>query len=148
MSYKLIKEILSRSESKDWDSAKLEWDFVSVFESEVEETCLCGHYPIKNICIIENLKNGNSVEIGNCCVKKFIDVDIGDKVILSRRRIKDDITKGLNEITLDYLYDNDIINDWEYNFSLNTKLKRRLSGKQSEVRKKINNKFLKFTSRI
>jgi hypothetical protein len=107
---------------------------------------LCGH-SIYNICIIENLKNGNKAEVGNCCVKKFMDVDIGDKVILSINRIKKDITKGLNKITLDYLYDNNIINDWEYNFSLNTKLKRRLSGKQLDIRKKINNKFLKFTSR-
>lgn len=145
MNYKLTEEILKRSESENWDSAKTEWKFINVFESENDETCLCGHYPIKNICIIENIKNGQAVEIGNCCVKKFINVDVGDKVISSRKRVKKDINKGLNEATLNYLYENNIINDWEYKFSMDTKLKRNLSGKQLNIRLKINAKFLKFT---
>ena len=52
--YKLIDEIIKLSQSKLWDIAKTEWDFDSIYVSDAPQTCLCGHYPIINICIIKN----------------------------------------------------------------------------------------------
>ncbi len=75
MEYQLIEEIISRSHSNDWNSAKNEWSFEYVYQSEEKETCLCGHHPIINICVLKNSINNNETEVGNCCVNKFLGID-------------------------------------------------------------------------
>lgn len=39
-----------------WDEAKIEWIFTNAYQSNSPQTCLCGHHPIKNICVITNKK--------------------------------------------------------------------------------------------
>lgn len=51
MRFKLTKEILKLSDSNYWSDAKLEWNFEYAYYSEEPQTCLCGHFPINNICI-------------------------------------------------------------------------------------------------
>lgn len=50
--HKLAAEIIARSEADTWYKAKLEWTLESVFYTEAEslETCLCGHWPIRELC--------------------------------------------------------------------------------------------------
>ena len=70
-SSKLKEEITDLSNSNNWDDAKTEWKLSTAYYSKEPDRCLCGHYPIKNICIIENCKNGNNATVGNCCVNYF-----------------------------------------------------------------------------
>lgn len=60
------------SQSDIWDAARLEWNLHEVYEANEPETCLCGHYPIIEICVLKNIINSNFTNVGNCCVKKFI----------------------------------------------------------------------------
>jgi hypothetical protein len=60
---KLMKEILELSESSEWNKAKEEWKLKNIYFSENKQSCLCGHYPIKEICIIENKLNGITAEV-------------------------------------------------------------------------------------
>lgn len=85
--FQLTREILERSTATTWDAAKLEWTLHEVFESEEPETCLCGHYPIIENCVLRNKTNGAFATVGNCCVKKFIGLPSDRKrpVIPSRR---------------------------------------------------------------
>jgi hypothetical protein len=116
MGFKLIDEILSMSESQYWDDAILEWDFTNAYYSEELQTCLCGHYPIKNICVIKNHINQNQTEVGNCCINKFLSIEEGNNIFSSLKRIKDDNTKSMSNETLEYLYSKRILSNTEYNF--------------------------------
>src|SRR5258708_1649944 len=61
----LQAEILKLSNAKDWPSARREWKLSTVYNADQNQTCLCGHHPIREICVIRNEVNGNQTEVGN-----------------------------------------------------------------------------------
>lgn len=63
--FRLIQEILARSKSNNWDEAKTEWKLIEIIEAEEPETCLCGHYPIIELCELRNTLNGKGAVVGN-----------------------------------------------------------------------------------
>lgn len=146
MHYKLKEEILKLSVSKYWDIAKLEWNFETAYESKERQTCLCGHYPIVNICEIKNKENNSITEVGNCCINKFLGIDEGNKIFISVRRLKNDLSKSMSIEVVDYLKSKNILDDFEFNFYQNIHRKRKLSDKQLKIKEKINTKLLDYTS--
>jgi hypothetical protein len=124
----------------------LEWNIEYAYQSEELQTCLCGHYPIKNICVIRNTENDKETEVGNCCINKFLGIDKGNKIFDSIKRLKEDLSKSLSAEVLEYLNDKKVISEFEYEFYTDTLRKRVLSQKQLAVRERINQKFLDFTS--
>lgn len=139
--YKLTAEILDRSESIVWDAAKLEWELDHIYEADESERCLCGHFPIIEICILKNKVNRKTAIVGNCCVKKFIGLP-SDKIFQAVKRVRKNEEKALNSEAIQHAYQNGWINDWEYGFSMDTVRKRKLSHKQMQTRKNINQKML------
>lgn len=139
--YKLTKNIIELSSSNDWDGAKLEWTLQDVYEADEPNTCLCGHFPIIETCILKNKSNGNEAIVGNCCVKKFIGLP-SDKIFQAVKRVRKDNEKSLNAEAIKHAHEKLWINDWEYNFSIDTMRKRNLSVKQLQSRIKINEKML------
>ena len=131
--YKLTEEILTRSESNNWDSAKLEWSLSYVYESDEPETCLCGHFPIKNICVLQNKHSQSCVTVGNCCVKKFMGLE-SDKIFQAINRVRKDIERALNAEAIEYGFKEGWINDWERGFYLDTMRKKKPSPKQKSIR--------------
>jgi len=146
MHFKLIEEIINLSSSKNWDGAKNEWNFEFAYMCDEFQRCLCGHYPIREICVIKNKINDNEAEVGNCCVNKFLGIDSANKIFESVKRIKGDNKKSMSAEVLDYLHSKIAINDFEFNFYKNIIRKRKLSDKQQEIKLKINNKLVSFTS--
>ncbi|MEH6354236.1 hypothetical protein [Pseudomonas sp. 3JA] len=139
--YTLTEEILALSQSASWDEAKLEWTLHNIYEADEFETCLCGHYPIKEICVLQNKKNLNMATVGNCCVKKFIGLP-SDLIFQAVKRVRKDESKSLNLEAINHAYTRGWINEWEYKFSINTMSKRKLSDKQLATRMKVNEKML------
>lgn len=139
--FKLTKGIIALSNSQNWDEAKLEWDLKEVYMSDDPETCLCGHNPIIEVCVLRNKLNGNETIVGNSCVKKFIGLS-SDKIFQAVKRVEKDSSKSLNIEAVKYAREKEWINDWEYNFSVDTMRKRNLSDKQLKTRKQINQKML------
>ncbi len=139
--YKLTEEIINRSQSKVWDVAKLEWRLYQIYEAEEPETCLCGHFPIIEICTLRNKLNEQFATVGNCCVKKFIGLP-SDLIFQAVKRIRKDNQKSLNAEAIKHAYDKGWINEWEYKFSIDTMRKRNLSAKQLQTRIKVNEKML------
>lgn len=139
--YKLTKEIIQRSQSDIWDVAKLEWGLSEIYEADEPETCLCGHFPIIEICILKNKLNHQLAVVGNCCVKKFIGLP-SDKIFQAVKRVRKDNEKSLNTEAILHACEKGWINAWEYNFSIDTMRKRKLSEKQLLTRTKINEKML------
>jgi hypothetical protein len=144
--YKLFNEIVSLSNSDTWDIAKNEWAFDSVYESEEPQTCLCGHFPVVNICVIRNTVNNNITEVGNCCVKKFFNISDGDAIIASIKKLKKEISRSISIEALNYIYQKKVITEWEYSFYTSIHKKRSLTERQIDNKEKINNNFLSFTS--
>jgi hypothetical protein len=145
--FKLIKEITNLSYQKNWNDAKLEWNLTEIIESEDEETCLCGHYPIKELCVLVNKINQNNVTVGNCCVKKFIGIN-SNKIFEALKKLKKKIDKSLNPEAIQYAYNRKLINKWENDFYLDIMRKRNLTEKQLRKKIEINKKFIKDIKKI
>lgn len=139
--YKLTEDILNRSQSKIWDIARMEWGLSQVYEAEEPDTCLCGHFPIIEICILRNKLNAQFATVGNCCVKKFIGLP-SDLIFQAVKRVRKNNQMSLNAEAIQHAYKNCWINEWEYNFSIDTMRKRKLSGKQLQTRMRVNEKML------
>ena len=139
--YQLTTRPIDLSVEDAWDEAKLEWALESVWREDEPDTCLCGHFPIIEICLLRNRRNGNSAIVGNCCVKKFTNLP-SDLIFQAVKRIQDDIDRAINAETIDHAHEKGWINDWERKFYLDTWRKRKLSGSQQTKRRQINNKIL------
>lgn len=142
--FKLTDEIIRLSEYKIWEIAKKEWVWESTYvidPDEDPEQCLCGHYPIRECCIVVNKKNGNKAIVGNCCINKFMEPK-SDLIFNSIKRVSKDISNAFNLATLDYAKSKKIINDWEYNFYAGTMRKRNLTEKMRKKRIQINKLIL------
>lgn len=139
--FKLKAEILDLSNSKDWKLAKLEWRLKDIFESDEPDTCLCGHNPIKEICVIKNIYNHNEATVGNVCIKKFLGLP-SNQIFDCLKRLKTDINNSPNKALIEHAYREKWINAWEYDFSLNTMNKRYLNQKQLTKRGQINQKLI------
>lgn len=146
MQTKLATEIIELSIADTWNNAKSEWFFEYAYQSDEAEECLCGHYPIKNICVIKNRENGNFTEVGNICINKFLEIKSGNKIFQSITKIKGDKTRSISKEALEYIKSKNGISEYEYNFYSDIIRKRNLSEKQLDLKNKINNKFIVFTS--
>lgn len=140
--YQLALEIIKRSVNPTWEMAKREWKLVEIEEAEDYETCLCGHYPIRELCTLKNKENGNTVVVGNCCVKKFLGLP-SNKIFQAVKRVRKDTGKSLNAETIRLAYEHSWINDWENEFYLDIMRKRVLTDRQRAKKLQINEKVLR-----
>ena len=138
--YKLTEEIIKLSQSQLWDVAKSEWTLYEIYEADEPERCLCGHFPIIEICTLKNKLNSNYATVGNCCVKKFIGLP-SDKIFQAIKRVRKDDEKSLNAEAITHAYDKGWINDWEKGFYLDVMRKRKLTPNQLNKKVQINNKL-------
>jgi hypothetical protein len=58
------------------------------------------------------------------------------------KRVRKDNTKALNGEAILHVYEKGWINEWEYNFSVSTIRKRKLTAKKALTRAKVNEKML------
>tara|TARA_R110000824_G_C15136486_1_gene669570 strand:- start:315 stop:926 length:612 start_codon:yes stop_codon:yes gene_type:complete len=139
-----IKRILELSEADIWEEAKLEWKLVRIdfARKEEGESCLCGKTPICELCRITNSLNGNSTQVGNVCINKFTDLP-SNLIFTNIKKVFKDVDKSFNEVTTEYIYEKEWINEWEYDFLIDTERKRKLSNKQYKKRVSINSKILR-----
>lgn len=127
--FQLTTEIVKLSNAATWDAAKTEWQLLEVYEAEEPETCLCGHFPIIELCILQNNINTNQATVGNCCVKKFIGLP-SDKIFQAVKRIRKDLGKSLNAEAIDHAFQRGWLSEWERNFYFDIMRKRSLTDKQ------------------
>jgi hypothetical protein len=142
----LISGILQLSVSKVWEVAKYEWTLDNIYFAEEPETCLCGQFPIIEVCTIRNKKNGEITEVGNVCVKKFLGLP-SDNIFKAVKKLKADIENSINVPLLEHAYNQSWITDWENNFYTDIIAKRSLSQKQVDIKARINRKILQRVGR-
>ncbi len=140
--FEILKaEIIARSVSQTWALALPEWDLERIEYTDCAEKCLCSKYPIMELCFLRNKRNGQEAMVGNVCVDRFM--GIASSIIFDGfRRISKDPEKALNESLADYARYKNLINEWEYDFSIDTMKRRWLTSKQLATRVRINEKLI------
>ena len=70
---RLMETVVSKSYSKKWDEAVLEWEIINCEEdSSLSSYCICGKDSLYYLFTIRNARNGNILyPIGSSCIKKF-----------------------------------------------------------------------------
>lgn len=92
----LKAEMIARSQDKDWQQAKLEWDLELVFQVGDPQVCLCGHQPILQICTLRNHLTNKRAEVGNVCVERFLGMR-SRRIFSALKRIRADLKRSLNK---------------------------------------------------
>lgn len=140
---RLKAHILPLSHSQDFSTARHEWKLIGIEVSEEFDNCPCGQ-EIKEHCYIENQLTGKRTYVGNVCINRFIGIDTGN-LFDGLRRIAQDITANPNKDLINHAYNLGYIYEGEYKFLMQTRLKRNLSVRQIEWKKKINQRIINKT---
>ena len=139
----LIRELTKLSKFDEWSKVKGEW-IVKSIHSQPNGECLCTHNPITNRCILVNINNGNEVQVGSSCVKKFLGIDMS-RLFKAMAKYQENNLLLMNKELVAMYHANSVINDWEYSFYENVrKYSNRLSPKQLACIAKINIKAIEF----
>jgi hypothetical protein len=137
----LQQAILDQSESDIWDVARKEWRLASVYEVEEPERCLCGHFPIIEICVLRNTRNGQQAEVGNVCVQRFMGID-STKIFQSIKRIRKDPSKSLSMDVVILFSQQGILANKDVQFYSSIHKKRNLTLPQANWKQDINKRVL------
>jgi hypothetical protein len=138
----LRQEILERSVATTWDAALAEWELsrIELTSLREPETCLCGHFPIIELCYLRNRLNGVEALVGNVCVQKFLGIP-SDTLFRGFKRIMVDPSKAASQSVIDYATQRGWVSSWERSFCESMVRKRSLSpaqlGKRIEINQRI-----------
>lgn len=144
-----MERITDMSEADNFGQARTEWEVEHVYKLSAEEeleTCLCGYSRIVNVCEIVNTKNGNKAIVGTSCVSRFLGPR-SQAVLKAMSRIIEDQTRSLNAAVLDLLMKRDVINRSDYESSLNSTRKRKLTTDLRELRARVNSAAIAYFKR-
>jgi hypothetical protein len=137
---KLQERIIAMSEAKDFAAARNEWEVSGVYELEQEEelaTCLCGYPQIRHVCEIRNKQNGNMAIVGNSCVSRFLGPH-NRAITEALSRIIKHPARSLNGAVLDFLHQRKVISPCDYETSIRSTRKRKLTTSLRELRARVN----------
>jgi hypothetical protein len=147
-----LPERLEALSTTQWPQALKEWKLKNVtLLSSGEESmrCLCGHTPIRELCKIRNTVNGNETILGNHCIELVTKDSRSDsgfssvpKIIQAGQRIMVDPSKSANLELIDFAHDEHVITDWERDFYIDIRSKRKLTKKQLAVKERVNAKLV------
>ena len=142
----LAREITRRSVADSWREARGEWSLETVYFATEPDQCLCGQFPIIELCALRNCRNGVEATVGNVCVKKFLGLP-SDRIFNGLKRIQSTPEAALNEEAIEYAYSRRWISGWERSFYIDTRRKRNLSERQAAKRLEINEKIIEHVAR-
>lgn len=151
--WKLPEELVALSEGKTYPKVLEEWELSYIEDLETgeeSETCLCHHYPIREVCHITNHENGNKAIVGNCCVKRFETNTVfeGTHLIFEAlKRIQKNPDASANEQLIKYAYKQQILSKKEYDFYMDIWRKRTLSDAQLNWKTQLNDRIVQSISR-
>lgn len=85
---KFRTNLLMYSKSKDYDTAKNEWELIGSYMEPLRELyCICGH-EIHNIFVIQNTHNGTELEVGEDCIEYFLFDQLGGELAKEQEKCK------------------------------------------------------------
>ena len=84
---KFKENLLLNSNSKDYDTAKNEWELIGSYYFKEGSYCICGHL-IHNIFVIKNIQNGKELEVGEDCIEYFLFDQLGGELAKEQEKCK------------------------------------------------------------
>ncbi len=137
----LITAILGLSTSDIWAEAKREWKLSTVYFADDYETCLCGHFPIREVCVISNRSSQATAHVGNCCVANFLGLP-SKAIFASLRRVLVSPEKSLAPELVEIAREKSWISAKDYDFYIDIMRMRKLSVKQAQWKRAINQRVV------
>lgn len=154
--WKLPQNLEELSNGDSYPRVLREWelDYIEhLAPGEDSETCLCTHFPIREVCHIRNLQNANTAIVGNCCVKKFEKEEEGlvnfegtHKVFDCLKRLQKDENANANEELLNYAYSKGVLTKPEYDKYLEIWRNRTFTDEESRLILTANRKIINHAS--
>lgn len=154
--WKLPQNLEELSNGDSYPRVLREWelDYIEhLAPGEDSETCLCTHFPIREVCHIRNLQNANTAIVGNCCVKKFEKEEEGavnfegtHKVFDCLKRLQRDENANANEELLNYAYSKGVLTKPEYDRYLEIWRNRTFTDEESRLILTANRKIINHAS--
>jgi hypothetical protein len=134
----LEREIVSESVADKYEDCNLEWYLPKggIRINPHYQTCRCTHYPIKYVCRIVNRLNNNRMEIGNCCVKRFLGEDY-IRAFASLERIMLNERKPMNPALIHLVHQWGWVTDVERRWLERTWKKRKASPARIEINRRV-----------
>jgi len=140
---RLKEHILPLSNANIFEVARTEWVLDSVEISDEFDYCPCGK-EIKEHCYIRNTVTENLTYVGNVCVNRFLNIDT-ETLFDGLKRIKKNLGANANLAVIEYAEEKGFLFDSEPTFLRETIKKRKLSDRQKNWKKKINQRILNGT---
>lgn len=85
---KFKENLLCHSNSKNYDTAKNEWELIGSYKYDDDDLhCICGHI-IHNIFVIENIHNGITLKVGEDCIEYFLFDQLGGELAKEQEKCK------------------------------------------------------------
>lgn len=83
----LVKKVIEKSESNNWNIAKTEWTVFSLVEdTEMSSDCICGQENLRYLYTIKNKLNDNTLfPIGSHCINQFNQSELDEEVSVYRK---------------------------------------------------------------
>jgi hypothetical protein len=147
-----LPERLAELSTTSWPQAIHEWTLrrISILDpGEDSDHCLCGHFPIRHLCYLENQINHNTTIVGNHCVRLFTSDSAEESVFTSIPKIFDacerilhDKSRSANQELIQHAFNRGIFTQWEKTFYQDISRKRALSEAQKNTKTMLNNKLI------
>lgn len=154
--WQLPQNLEELSEGPSYPGILSEWklDYIEhLAPDEDSETCLCTHFPIREVCHILNKQNAQTARVGNCCVKRFEKEDAGainfegtHKVFDSLKKLQKDENTRANKELLGYAYSKEVLTQQEYNRYLQIWRNRLFSADEKRLILTANRKIINHAS--
>ena len=84
---KFKKNLLFHSNSKNYDTAKNEWELIGSYKDKDGSYCICGHN-IHNIFEITNIHNSITLKVGEDCIEYFLFDQLGGELAKEQEKCK------------------------------------------------------------
>lgn len=153
--WQLPQKLEELSDGNSYPAVLREWelDYIEhLAPGEDSETCLCTHYPIREVCHILNLQNNNTAIVGNCCVKKFekeaeaVNFVGKHKVFDALKRLQKDNNANANEELIEYAYSKGVLTEKEYKTYLEIWRNRIFTTAEARLIRTANEKIINHAS--
>lgn len=147
----LPRQIIELSDANTWGQAVREWSLngIEMLDPGEFDSCLCGHYPIRELCHLLNRENGNTAIVGNHCIEKFDKDDPGHEVfgeapriVQAAGRILQDPMASANEALINFAERTGVFTTDNATFYREIWRKRNLSDGQERYKRSLNQQLL------
>ncbi len=142
--WQLRQALTGMSQATEFKAALREWKIIDVKdleENEGSETCLCGHYPIREIFTVFNATTGKTALIGSVCIRFFYhegQFTGAHTIIDSLRGLKRNPLNSANERLVKLAQDFGLIRQANVDFYVDIWRKQKLTNPQRVYKRNLN----------